>query len=84
MSVWVPVIVAGIGAVATVSAALVQVAFQLLRLRQENTAQHAEGRALIQSAVDGIAELKAGQADQGDRLALVEQAVFGDDERKVS
>lgn len=80
MSVWVPVIVAGLGAVATVSAAALPVAFQLWKLRKENSEQHAEGRQLIH---DGLERIESAVTAQGERLVQVEQVVFGD-QRKVS
>lgn len=80
MNIWIPVVVAGLGAVATVSAAAIPVAFQLFKLRAENSSQHAEGRQLIG---EGLERIESALTAQGDRLGAVEEVVFGGP-RKVS
>lgn len=74
MSVWIPVAVAGITTTGVVTAAALPVAFQLFKLRQENTAQHAEGRQIV---TDGLTEIKSAIEDQSGRLGRVEEVVFG-------
>lgn len=68
MSVWIPVAVAGLSSVTAITVAALPIGFQIWKLRQENTSQHAEGRALIQSAVDGVGEIKAEQVKQGQAI----------------
>lgn len=74
MSVWSSIAVAGITATGAVTAASVPVAFQLYKLRQENTAQHAEGRQIV---TDGLTEIKSAIEDHSGRLGRVEEVVFG-------
>lgn len=78
MSIWIPVVVAGLGAVATIAAAAIPVAFQLFKLRAENTQQHAEGRALI---TEGLDRIESAVTAQGERLGAVEEVVFGSTQR---